>query len=297
MALDAFITYLDSERNYATHTLEAYKVDMLQFKSFLKLVRHNKKIETAQFSDVRAWVVSLVNKKMHPTTVNRKIATLKSYYRFLQKIGEIETNPAQAQKRLKQEKKARIPFSYKEIAAALDLFQDANTFEALRDKLLITLLYSTGIRRNELIELKLTQVSVASKQIKVLGKRNKERIVPLLDAVLPEIETYLHARSEIVKPEGVPYFFLTKKGFKMYPSLVYRIVKLYFSKVSEKVKKSPHILRHSFATHLLEQGAHINAVKELLGHASLQATQLYTHADMSYLKEVCRHSHPRNQKQ
>lgn len=176
----------------------------------------------------------------------------------------------------------------------MELLQAENNFEGLRNRLIVELFYSTGIRRAELINLKVNDVSFAQKTIKVLGKRNKERIIPLLPSVLRTINEYLSYRDELEKIVDTDQMFLTKKGIKIYETLVYRIINSYFSKASEKVKKSPHILRHSFATHLLNEGADINAVKELLGHSSLASTQVYTQNSIAKLKEVYKNSHPRN---
>ena len=181
-----------------------------------------------------------------------------------------------------------------EIENVMELLQSENTFEGLRDRLIVELFYSTGIRRAELINIKIIDVSFAQKTIKVLGKRNKERIIPLLPAVLSSIHEYVPLRNELENIKDSDHLFLTKKGVKIYETFVYRIINSYFSKASEKVKKSPHILRHSFATHLLNEGADINAVKELLGHSSLASTQVYTQNSIAKLKEVYKNSHPRN---
>jgi integrase/recombinase XerC len=197
-------------------------------------------------------------------------------------------------KALKTPKTLQIPFSEKEVVEVLNQMQNPIGFEEIRDKLIIDLFYTTGIRRTELIHLKTTNVNFANTTIKVLGKRNKERILPLLPIVVSQLELYLNERTHLEEIIDSDYFFLTKKGLKLNDSFVYRLINTYFSKVSEKVKKSPHILRHTFATHLLNNGADLNSVKELLGHSSLASTQIYTQSSLSELKKVYEDAHPRN---
>ena len=199
-------------------------------------------------------------------------------------------------KALKMSKRLQVPFSEKEIDDVIQLLSEEKGFEALRNRLIVELFYATGIRRSELVNLKISQVSVSDKTIKVLGKRNKERIIPLLPTIEFTLNQYLNERKQLPLIEDEEYLLLSKKGVKIYETLVYRVINSYFSKASEKVKRSPHILRHSFATHLLNEGADLNAVKELLGHASLASTQVYTHNSMAQLKQVYKNSHPRNAK-
>jgi integrase/recombinase XerC len=205
-------------------------------------------------------------------------------------------NPLAKHKSLKTSKKIQVPFSQREIASVIELLhQPIDDFETARDRLVVELFYSTGMRRAELIGLQLDSLVVSSNYVKVLGKRNKERLIPLLPSVLESVRIYLDFRSDLPTIKDTNYLFLTAKGVKIYDSLVYRIINNYFSEVSSKVKKSPHILRHSFATHLLNEGAHLNAVKELLGHSSLASTQVYTHNSVAQLKQVYQKAHPRNE--
>jgi integrase/recombinase XerC len=212
------------------------------------------------------------------------------------KIKQIEVSPLLKHKALKSPKKIQIPFSEKEVDLVLNQIQYKEGFEGTRDKLVIDLFYTTGIRRSELINLLLSNVNMSSKTIKVIGKRNKERIIPLMPILENQIRLYLSERANIEQIKDDEFFFLTLKGIKLSDSFVYRIINHYFSHVSEKVKKSPHILRHTFATHLLNNGADINSVKELLGHSSLASTQVYTHSSLAELKKVYENAHPRNQK-
>ncbi len=294
MSFQPFVAYLQLEKKYSPHTVTAYLKDLEDFNGFASAEFQYAEIVGVNYSVVRSWIVSLVDSGISNRTVNRKISSLKTYYKFLLKTGQIEINPLAKHKALKTSKKIQVPFSEKEIGYVMEMFGEENDFEGLRNRLIVELFYSTGIRRAELINIKVTDVSFAQKTLKVLGKRNKERIVPLLPTVLQSINDYLQQRSELGSIKDTDALFLTQKGVKIYETLVYRIINSYFSKASEKVKKSPHILRHSFATHLLNEGADINSVKELLGHSSLASTQVYTQNSIAKLKEVYKNSHPRN---
>jgi len=296
MPFKAFIDYLLLEKNYSKLTVIAYQNDLTDFLQFNTVHFDELNIDKANYSQIRSWIVSMVENEISNRSINRKVSALNSYYKFLVKIGDIESNPLVKHKALKTSKKIQIPFSETEIASVLDELNFENDFEGIRDKLIIELFYSTGIRRIELVELKLNSLDLNNKTIKVLGKRNKERFVPLLESVIQTIKKYIARRNELEVIIEKDALFLTKKGVKIYETLVYRIINQYFSKASTKVKKSPHILRHSFATHLLNQGADLNAVKELLGHSSLAATQVYTHNSIAELKKVYLNAHPRSKK-
>jgi integrase/recombinase XerC len=293
---EAFRDYLQLEKKYSPHTVLAYWNDITSFESFNLVHFDQSAIENANYSQIRSWIVSLVDAEVSATSVNRKIASLKAFYKFLLKTKQIEVSPLTKHKALKTPKKIQIPFSEKEMEAVLDGMQNPIGFEALRDKLIIDLFYTTGMRRTELLHLKISNINLSNKTIKVLGKRNKERILPLLPVICSLLERYLLERAEIQNEAKVDYVFLSKKGVKLSESFVYRLINSYFSTVSEKVKTSPHILRHTFATHLLNHGADLNSVKELLGHSSLASTQVYTHNSLSELKKVYKEAHPRNLK-
>ncbi|MCB0464706.1 MAG: tyrosine-type recombinase/integrase, partial [Aequorivita sp.] len=250
MSFQAFTDYLQLEKKYSPHTVTAYLKDLEGFQKFASEEYQYDDIINVNYSIVRSWIVLLVDYGISNRTVNRKISSLKTYYKFLLKTGQIEINPLAKHKALKTSKKIQVPFSEKEIGNVMDLLQTEHAFEGLRDRLIVELFYSTGIRRAELINIKVNDVSFAQKTIKVLGKRNKERIIPLLPAVLSSIHEYVPLRNELENIKDSDHLFLTKKGVKIYETFVYRIINSYFSKASEKVKKSPHILRHSFATHL-----------------------------------------------
>ncbi|PQV48176.1 integrase/recombinase XerC [Jejuia pallidilutea] len=296
MLFNAFADYLLLEKNYSKLTVKAYRSDLESFQNFVKEEYGSKSIKDVNYPQIRTWIVSLVEAGISNRSINRKISSLNTYYKFLFKVGDLQQNPLAKHKALKMSKKVQVPFSQQEIETALLALDFDDSFKGLRDKLIIELFYSTGIRRIELIEIKLSAINLSKKTIKVLGKRNKERIVPLLNSVKETLINYLNARSCLSEINDSEYLFLTKKGVKIYETLVYRIINDYFSQASSKVKKSPHILRHSFATHLLNQGADLNAVKELLGHTSLAATQVYTHNSIAELKKVHLKAHPRSKK-
>ncbi|MDO6760171.1 tyrosine-type recombinase/integrase [Tamlana sp. 2_MG-2023] len=296
MNFKSFTDYLLLEKNYSELTVKAYLNDLTRFSEFIVETFDSPSINAVNYSQIRSWIVLLVESGISNRSINRKVSALNTYYKFLLKVGDIQLNPLAKHKALKTSKKVQVPFSEAEVKTVLDDLNFGTDFESLRNKLIIEIFYSTGIRRIELVELKLASLDIHNKTLKVLGKRNKERIVPLLDSVVHTANDYLEVRSGLEEIADKGYLFLTKKGVKIYETLVYRIINDYFSLASSKVKKSPHILRHSFATHLLNQGADLNAVKELLGHSSLAATQVYTHNSIAELKKVHVNAHPRSKK-
>ena len=296
MPFISFLDYLNLEKNYSKHTLIAYHKDLEGFREFASLEFDFSEINNVSYAIIRSWIVKLVDDGVSNSTINRKISSLRTYYKFLLKIGDIDASPLAKHKVLKTAKILQVPFSEKEIENVLEILKEENSFVGLRNKLIVELFYSTGMRRAELINLKLNDISDSQKTIKVLGKRNKERLIPLLPSALNTIASYLDYRKSLSSIKDVHYLLLTKKGAKIYETLVYRVINNYFSKASEKVKKSPHILRHSFATHLLNEGADIKSVKELLGHSSLASTQIYANNSISKLKQVYKNAHPRNSK-
>ena len=293
MHVKSFINYLLIEKKYSVHTLTAYKKDLDDFIKFCSNEYDVDSIIDVNYSQIRSWIVYLVNSNISNRSINRKISSLKTFYKFLQKTKQIEINPLSKHKALKTSKRIQVPFSKNEISLVLNSPEELN-FEFVRNKLIVELFYSTGIRRSELINIKINDIDLNNGVVKVLGKRNKERYIPLINTVQNSIKKYIEFRNEINSSESS--FFITKKGKKIYDTLVYRIINNYFSTVSSKEKKSPHILRHSFATHLLNEGADLNSIKELLGHSSLVSTQVYTHNSLGKLKEVYNQAHPRSVK-
>lgn len=296
MSFHAFRSYLELEKKYSPHTVKAYLKDLEAFSGFALDTYEYQSIDAVSYSVIRSWIVSMVDASISNRSINRKISSLKTYYKFLLKTEQISESPLAKHKALKTAKKLQVPFSKKEVEEVLQLLANETDFEGIRNKLIVELFYATGMRRAELVQLKLIDVSIDNKTIKILGKRNKERIVPMLPFLISSIINYLSERNKLEVINDTNHFFLTTKGLKIYETLVYRVINSYFSRASEKVKKSPHILRHSFATHLLNEGADLNAVKELLGHASLASTQVYTHNSMAQLKQVYQKAHPRNRK-
>ncbi len=294
MSITSFIDYLSYERNYSPNTITAYQRDLETFQVFYKNEFEEDDISLIQYPMIRSWIVELVEAGISNRSINRKMSALKSYYNFLLKTRQITESPLHKHRALKVSKKLNIPFTEKEINEVLEFFDNSENFESVRNKLIIELLYTTGMRRAELIDLKNSSIDLSQKVVKVLGKRNKERNIPLLDSVIKTIGKYQIQKNKI--GTNFDNFFITKRGGVLYPALVYRITNEYFSKVSLKTKKSPHVIRHSFATHLLNEGADLNSVKELLGHSSLASTQVYTHNNLKELKKMYNHAHPRGNK-
>jgi len=295
MPFTSFIEYLQLEKNYSLHTITAYENDLRSFSDFCKEEYQDADIVHVHYVQIRNWIVSLVESGLQNATINRKISSLKTYYKFLLKTKQIQASPLVKHKALKTAKKVQVPFSEKEMETVLANMNFTDNFEGIRNKTIIEMFYATGMRRAELINLKQSDIDYTAKTIRILGKRNKERIVPLLQKLEVQLKVYTTYRKQVDVTQKEE-LFLTAKGNKIYPNLVYRLINDYFSIASTKVKKSPHILRHTFATHLLNQGADLNAVKELLGHASLASTQVYTHNSLAELKNVYAKAHPRNKR-
>lgn len=294
MSREAFEKHLALERNYSAHTVRAYLGDLEEFAQYCLEAHGESGLEDLPYTLIRSWVISLMEAGLSGRSINRKTAALKSYYKYLVRIGRIQTSPLAGHRPIKSARKVEVPFSEDEMLRLLADWPEADTYEDLRDQLIVELLYTTGMRRAELIGLTLSDLDLGRGTLKVLGKRNKERILPLLKGMAPRIGRYLKARAAEFPEAASDHFFLTGSGNKVYDTLVYRIINKYLSKVSAKSKKSPHILRHTFATHLLNQGADMNSVKELLGHTSLASTQVYTHNSIAELKRIHGSAHPRN---
>lgn len=291
-----FLDYLLKEKNYSKYTALAYGNDLAFFDAFLKENYGEMSLEEVSYTLIRSWIVSMVDDGIENVSINRKIASLKAFYKFLLKTKQIELNPLAKHKALKTPKKIQVPFSEDELNKVLFEIKYQEGFEGVRDKLIIDLFYTTGIRRSELIGLQLSNLDLSNATIKVLGKRSKERIIPLLPLMIEQIKMYLAERKSLKQIVDENYLFLLSNGNKLNETFVYRLINCYFSNVSEKVKKSPHMLRHTFATHMLNHGADLNSIKELLGHSSLASTQVYTQSSLTELKNVYSNAHPRSQK-
>ena len=290
--IDSFLDYLRFEKKYADLTIVPYATDLQQFDMFLFETYQTKDMSEVNYPMIRQWIVGFIEMGLTHKTINRKLSTLKTFFKFLLKIQAIEVTPMAQHKSLKLPKRQQEVFSILELEKVSNYFEDV-TFEGLRDHLIIELLYATGMRRQELIDLHLSSIDLKQKQLKVHGKRNKERLIPLLDSVSNLVERYLLERS-VLQSQG-NQLFITSKGKPIYPNLVYRVVHSYFQKVSTKKKLSPHLLRHAFATHLLDKGADISSIKDLLGHSSLASTEVYTHMNYKELSKAHQAAHPRSQ--
>ena len=293
MLVEKFIEYLRVEKNYSNHTITAYKTDLNNFNDFLIQSGTKTKIENIDYKVIRSWIVKMVNDNISNRTINRKISSLKSFYKFLIKTDTIKSSPLIAHSPLKQSKKIQVPFSKEEINTLLDSDYFNKDYNGTLKKTIILFFYFTGVRRIELISVKSSNVNLESSTLKVIGKRNKERIIPILPKLKKSIIYYQELKSKSFKNLDLDLLFISKGGKQLSEKFVYRTVNEYFNLVSPKVKKAPHVLRHSFATHLINEGADINSVKELLGHASLSTTQVYSHTSMERIKEVFQNSHPR----
>ena len=284
MLFDKYQDYLNYEKNFSKHTVSAYLRDVKVFEKFL--AQNDCKISNEiNYSFIRQWIVSLSEKRYSKTSINRKIASLKSYFNFLVNIDIIESSPLKGHKNLKSSSKIVIPFSEDEIMQVFENFNDSKISD--RDKLIIEIFYSTGLRREELINIKIQDIFLQEGLIKILGKRSKERLIPILPSLSKNLKIFISNNN------NSKYLFETKKLKKISVSTVYRLINKYFRLVSSKVKVSPHVLRHTFATHMLNNGADINTIKEILGHSSLSSTQIYTKIKLPKIVNDYNKSHPR----
>mgnify|MGYP003322739714 CR=1 FL=1 len=291
----AFLRYLTAEKNYSAHTLRAYRKDLDDFMLHCTTNYQLKNLTKVHYAMVRDYIVALSKKGLTMRSINRKCVTLNSFYNYLRTIGAIDKHPLAQHKSLKAEKSFIVPFSESEVDHAIQQI-DQSTFSGLRDATAIELFYSTGMRQAELIGLRVSDIDWAQQQLRILGKRNKERLVPMLPSLIATLKTYCEQRNEIDNAKTHDFLLVTDKGKKTYPSFVYRLIKLYFNEVSFKIRTSPHVLRHSFATHMLDAGADINVVKEILGHENLAATQEYTKVQLPKVQDAYRAAHPRAKK-
>ncbi len=289
--IDDFLTYLKAERRYSEHTIKAYKNDLRQFHAFCE--RQGCESMDLHYRTIRSWVVSLMDHGSSPRTVHRKLTALRTYCRYLIKMGTLDANPLDRILKPKMNKRVPAFVDEKNINQLLDEFSFGEDFSGARNRLIIDLLYQTGMRRSELLRLKTGSVDLDAKTLKVTGKRSKERIIPLNDDLSEDLAVYLALRREVVDDPGEASLMVTDKGKAGYDNMVYRVVRKYLALVTTLDKKSPHILRHTFATHMLNRGADLNAIKELLGHANLSATQIYTHNTFKKLKSIYNQAHPR----
>jgi len=293
MLISGFIAYLKYERRYSDHTLIAYQSDLEQFDLYLRENFQILEIEKAEANEIRTWLVSMMEGGLNAKTVNRKITSLKTFYRFLLRKGVIESSPMSKVSSPKNPKRLPVVIEQEKMTSLFEKIEQPNCFDDFRNLLIIEMFYATGIRLSELINIRFLSIDYGQGTIKVLGKRNKERIIPISKALEESVRVYCSYRKEIdCEEDAKDYLFITSKGKKMNPRLVYTVVNSYLSNITQ-MKRSPHVLRHCFATHMLENGADLNAIKELLGHANLAATQVYTHTTVEKLKKVYKQAHPK----
>ena len=286
-----FCDYLAHQKRYSKHTITAYQKDLEQFQQFLEKEYEITQTDQVTSLIIRSWIVQLIEEGINTRSINRKLSSLKSFFKYLLKNDIVKTNPLLKVTAPKTATRLPVFVGENEMNNLFENISFNDDFEGLRDQLILDLFYASGIRLSELVELKVNSLDQHNNTIKVIGKRNKERIIPLAKRMTILLKQYLLLREKIETDNN--YIFLTKKGKKIYPKLVYRIVNYYLSMVTTVTKKSPHVLRHTFATHMLNNGADLNSIKELLGHANLSATQVYTHNTIEKLKNIHKQAHPK----
>lgn len=292
--IDSFINYLEFEKKSSAHTVLAYQKDLEQFQEFVLVSFEREDISHSDHSEIRAWVIDLVENGLSTTTVNRKMATLRSFYKFLLRSRVISKDPTYKLKSLKNPKKLPEFLQETTIASVLEESVYQDNFEGQRDRMIMEFLYLTGVRLSELTGLKWENINLQEEVVKVLGKRKKERIIPLTKGLSRNIILYKKVFEErFLKVGQSDYFIVSNLGKQSYPMMIYRVVRHYLDLFAQTSNRSPHVLRHTFATHLLNKGADLNAVKDLLGHANLAATQVYTHNSLEKLKAVFEQAHPK----
>jgi len=289
----SFIEYLQFEKRYSQHTIISYQTDLDQFFAFLASQYDSPPLAVITAGFVRSWLAEMRNEEMTPKSLNRKISSLKSFFKYQIKISEVKQSPMTTIVAPKVGKRLPSFVAQNDMKTLQQYVEFPDSWKGLTDKLLIDLFYATGMRLSELINLKDTQVDQANCQVKVLGKGNKERIIPVSKDIINQLTEYINEKKKIIGEINFPNFFLNEKGKPLYAKYVYNIVKANLAQVTTIKKKSPHVLRHTFATHLTNNGADLNAVKELLGHSSLAATQIYTHNTIEKLKDIYKKAHPK----
>jgi integrase/recombinase XerC len=290
--VESFLDYIQYEKRVSPHTVRAYLTDLRQFQDYLARYQANIRPEEADFKILQAWIIGLSNQGLSSLSINRKLASLKAFYRFLSYKKQITKDPITLLKPLKTKRRLPVFVRETELTNLLDKHEFADTFEGWRDRLILELLYGTGIRLSELLNLQDAHINHHDHNIKVLGKRNKERMIPYPKYLSAIIHHYQAHRSKLITHQ-TSLLLVTQSGLPAYPMLIYKTVKKYLQAHTQADRYSPHVLRHTFATHLLNKGADLNAIKDLLGHKSLAATQLYTHNSLEKLKEIFKQAHPR----
>jgi len=290
---ESFLQYLKTEKRYSPHTVRSYKNDLDQFFLFITETDNSITAQDVTSSQIRSWIVSMMEEGITPSSVHRKISCLRVFFRYLRKEGVMKKDPLEKVVLPKRKKVLPQFVAEESLVRLLDDNEFGDDFAGIRNRTLIEMLYMTGMRRAELIGLKISDIDMGEGTVKVTGKRNKQRIIPMTKDFVVRLGDYLKLRNKIVETDDQGWFFVTGKGNKLYDKYVYNIVKSYLSMVTTIEKRSPHVLRHTFATHMLNRGADLNTIKEFLGHANLSATQVYTHNTFEKLKKIYKQAHPR----
>ena len=299
MLKEKYIDYLQFEKRYSTHTVLAYHSDLDDFSGFLSMQYNISDLLQADHTLIRSWLISLIDRKISTRSVNRKLSSIKSFYRYCQRQGLLTSNPMLKVVAPRTSKQLPVFLTHDNLENLLQKVAFEDSYEGSRDKMILTLFYATGIRRAELVQINIPDLNLDAGTLKVTGKRNKERIVPLGEQVIIQMKEYLYVRNcflsenKTVTQNNCASLFVTSRGLPAYPKLIYTIVHKYLSEIASNHKLSPHVLRHTFATHMLDDGADLNAIKEILGHSSLAATQVYTHNTIAKLKTIYKQAHPR----
>lgn len=291
MEIDDFLKYLEFEKRYSKHTIVAYKTDLYSFNKFYTEKKDKSSIIDASAKDIRLWIVSLMKQEIAPRSINRKIVSLRIFYKYCIREQKIKLNPVDKISKLKEKKRLPAFVENQKMELLLNDIMLGNDFESKRDRLIVDFFYFTGIRLSELVNILISDINFSNNTVRIIGKRNKERLLPLHQDLIDSIKKYSIIRNEVNPTTNK--LFVTTKGKEIYHKLVYRIVNKYLSLATTIEKRSPHVLRHTFATHLLNNGAELNNIKELLGHSNLAATQIYTHNSFEKLKLAYQKAHPR----
>lgn len=290
---ESFLQYLQIEKRYSSHTVRSYSDDLKQFFQFLYENGISGEPGAVSSGDIRSWVISMIEGGYSPVSVHRKLSCLRVFYRYLRREGKVKSDPLEKVVIPKIRKRLPVFVEEEAMKILLDDIDFGEGFDGLRDRTIIGMLYMTGMRRSELIGLRDSDIDREARSVKVTGKRNKQRIIPMLDAFIKDLDKYIAMRNSSLGRDSWERLFITSRGNKLYDKYVYNLTRRYLSMVTTADRKSPHILRHTFATHMLNRGADLSSIRELLGHASLSATQVYTHNTFEKLRNIYKQAHPR----
>ncbi|MDZ7738401.1 MAG: tyrosine-type recombinase/integrase [Bacteroidales bacterium] len=293
---ESFLDYLRFEKHYSQHTVRSYDNDIGQFFSFINGHKGSDEISDIVSGDIRSWMIYLIDSGYSTVSVHRKISSLRTFFRYAMRAGELKLNPVDNITLPKRNKRLPVFLEEESLDKLLDVYDFGEGYSGIRNRMIIEMLYTTGMRRAELISLRIGDIDLPEKVIRVLGKRNKQRIIPLIGNFCDNLAEYIDLRIDHFPGQSEGWLFLTDRGNKLYDKFVYNTVRKYLGMVTTIEKKSPHVLRHTFATHMLNHGADLNSIKEILGHANLSATQVYTHNTFEKLKKVYKQAHPRANK-